>query len=306
MQLNLHRLWIFVQVVECGGFSAAAQKIYMSQPSVSNQVRQLEQSLHATLIDRSGSRIRPTAEGEVLLEYARRVFLLADEAVSAIAQVSGLEVGKVVVGGTTTVGTYLLPPLVATFREQHPGIDCDVFTGNAGEVVRALVAGDIGLAILAGKPAATALISERVLDDRLVVVAAPGHPMAGETVEPKALIHERFLVREQGSQTRDLQEDSFERWELTEVARTEIWGPETIKQSVAFRLGISLISEHAVQREVRDGRLAVINVDPALKPRPIVMAWRRDRLLSPAEKAFARVVRGLRGWPIDDAKSPEG
>lgn len=299
MQLNLHRLWIFVQVVECGGFSAAAQKIYMSQPSVSNQVRQLEQSLHTTLIDRSGSRIRPTAEGEVLLEYARRVFLLADEAVSAIGEVSGLVVGRVVVGGTTTVGTYLLPPLVASFRKQHPGIECDIFTGNAGEVTRALLGGDIGLAILAGRPASAQVLSEQVLDDRVVLVVPPDHPLAGQHVEPDALAKERFLVREQGSQTRQLQEDALERWELTGVNRTEIWGPETIKQSVSVGLGVSLISEHAVARELQDGRLAMVEVANAARPRPIVLAYRRDRLLSAAEKAFARVVRSLRGWPTD-------
>ena len=84
MQLNHHRVWIFLQVVECGGFSAAAQHLYLSQPSISNQVRQLERSLHVTLIDRSGARIRPTPEGEVLVDYARRMFALADEAVTAV------------------------------------------------------------------------------------------------------------------------------------------------------------------------------------------------------------------------------
>ncbi len=90
MQLNHHRLWIFLQVVECGGFSAAAQHLYLSQPSISNQVRQLERSLHVQLIDRSGARIRPTADGEVLVEYARRLFALADEAVAAVEAVHEL------------------------------------------------------------------------------------------------------------------------------------------------------------------------------------------------------------------------
>ncbi|WP_455352245.1 LysR family transcriptional regulator [Streptomyces sp. SYSU K217416] len=101
MTLDLHRLWIFMQVIEQQGFSAAAQKLYMSQPSVSNQVRRLEESLRITLIDRSSARIRPTAEGELLAEYASRVFLLADEAVSAVQQLSGLQTGRLVVGGST-------------------------------------------------------------------------------------------------------------------------------------------------------------------------------------------------------------
>jgi len=303
VQLNLHRLWIFMQVVECGGFSAAAQKLYMSQPSVSNQVRLLEQSLHALLIDRSGSRIRPTAQGEVLMEYAKRVFLLADEAVSAIAQVGALEAGRLVVGGSTTVGTYLLPPLAATFRTKFPGVECDIVVGNAGAISQSLLSGEVGLAVLAGRPAASQLVSERVLADRLVLVAAPDHAMAGTVVKPAELAGERFLMREQGSQTRDLQVDALQRWELADVKRTDVWGPETIKQSVAAGLGLSLISEHAVVYEREGGRLAVIEVDPPLKARPIVAAWRRDRLLSPAEQAFLAHLRDTQRWPAEP--SPE-
>lgn len=291
MQLNLHRLWIFMQVVEHGGFSAAAQKLFMSQPSVSNQVRQLEQSLQVTLIDRSGARIRPTAEGEVLLEYAKRVFLLADEAVGAIRQVSGLATGRLAVGGTMTVGTYLLPPLLAQFRQQHPAIDCDLVVGNAGEIVRGLLAGEIGLAVLAGKPTPSQLIVETIRTERLVLVAPPDHPLAGHAIHPADLADERFLLREPGSQTRDRQEEDLRSWGLTDVHRSEMWGPETAKQAVLAGLGIALISEHAVAQELSDHRLAILDVDPAPRTRPIVVSYRRDRLLTPAEQAFLRQLR---------------
>src|SRR6266508_597090 len=273
VQLNLHRLWIFMQVVECGGFSAAAQKLYMSQPSVSNQVRQLERSLHATLIDRSGARIRPTAEGDVLMEYARRVFLLADEAVSAIQQVSGLKTGRLVVGGTTTVGTYLLPQLLAGFRREHPGVECDIYVGNAVQVMKHLVDGEIGLAVFAGKPTATQLVMVPILSERLVLVTAPDHPLAGKTVAPAELAEERFLLRERGSSTRDEAEEALDQWDLVTVQRSEMWGPETLKQSVSAGLGVALISEHAVQHELRDG------------------------LLSPAERTFVEQLTKVKNWP---------
>lgn len=297
MQLNLHRLWIFMQVVECGGFSAAALKLYMSQPSVSNQVRQLEQSLKATLIDRSGARIRPTAEGEVLLEYAKRVFLLADEAVGAIRQVSGLQSGRLVVGGTTTVGTYLLPRLLAGFRRRFPGIECDIFVGNGQQVMKQLVDGEIGLGLFAGRPNASQLLIEPVLEERLVLIALPSHPLAGRTVRPEALLGERFLLRERGSGTRDLQEQALADWDLTSAARSEMWGPETLKQAVQAGLGVALISEHAVEQELEDGRLRTLEVEPPLSGRPVVVAHRRDRLLSPAERSFVQLVRGIGDWP---------
>lgn len=297
MELNLHRLWIFLQVLECGGFSAAAQKLYMSQPSVSGQVRQLEQSLHATLVDRSGSRVRPTAEGEVLADHARRIFLLAEEAVVAIRQVQGLAAGKIVVAGTSTVGTYLLPSLIARFVREHPGIEHAVLVGNGEQVQRWLLDGEVGLALLAGHPDAAQLVVEPLSSDRLVLIGPPEHPLAGRVTAPAELAGEHFLLREHGSATRRLQEAELERWGLTGVTTAELWGPETLKQSVGVGLGVSLISEHAVARDVAHGALSIIDVRPPPAARPVVVAHRRDRLLSPAEIAFLRQLRELPEWP---------
>ncbi|WP_455356593.1 LysR family transcriptional regulator [Streptomyces sp. SYSU K217416] len=312
MELNLHRLWIFMQVVEHHGFSAAAQKLYMSQPSVSNQVRRLEQSLRVTLIDRSGARTRPTAEGEVLAAYGKRVFLLADEAVAAVQQVSGLASGRLLVGGTTTVGTYLLPPLLARYQQEHPGIECDIFVGNNEAVVERLLGGGIGVAVVAGAPAAAQLVTEAVLDERLVLIAAPSHPLAeagssaeagsgaaagSRDVRPADLAGSRFLLREPGSQTRELQEQVLTEWGLTEVSRGDVWGPEAVKQCVAAGLGVALISEHAVVDDVRAGSLNVVPVSPRPRSRPISLVRRRDRLLSPAERAFIGLLRTIGRWP---------
>jgi len=303
MQLNLHRLWIFMQVVECGSFSAAAQKLYMSQPSVSNQVRQLEHSLQVTLIDRSGPKARPSAEGEVLVEYGQRVFLLADEAVAAIRQVSGVQVGRLAVGGTTTVGTYLLPPLLGRFRQRHPGIDCDLTVGNGEQISRALVEGAIGVGAFAGVPQAPQLDSAPILSERLSLVVEPGHPLVGRPLPASALADECFLMREKGSGTRRLQEAALVEWELEGVKRCEVGGPEAAKMAVAAGLGIALISEHAVAAELDRGELAALDVDPVLPGRPIVVAWRRDRLLAPAERAFVRLLKGVHDWPGDPASA---
>ncbi|WP_433236854.1 LysR substrate-binding domain-containing protein [Streptosporangium sp. CA-135522] len=297
MQLNLHRLWIFLQVLEYGGFSAAAQKLYMSQPSVSGQVQQLEKSLHATLVDRSGARVRATAEGEVLAEYARRIFLLADEAVTAIERVQGLATGRIAVAGTSTVGTYLLPTLLARFVHKYPGIEHSLQVGNGEQVQRWLLDGKVGLAVLAGRPPAPQLEVAAMFEDLLVLIAAPDHPLAGRPVDPAELAGERFLLREAGSATRQLQEAELARWGLGEVATGDIWGTETLKQAVGAGMGLSLISEHAVTRDVALGALALIDVRPAPPARPIVVAHRRDRLLSPAESAFLRLLEEQANWP---------
>jgi LysR family transcriptional regulator, low CO2-responsive transcriptional regulator len=134
-----------------------------------------------------------------------------------------------------------------------------------------------------------------VLSDRLLLVAAPDHGLAGTTVTPADLAGERFLLREPGSSTRDEAEEALQKWGLEPVEWSEIWGPETLKQSVAAGLGIALISEHAVRHEVRDCRLGVVEVDPALPARPIVVAHRRDRRLSPAESALVEQLKARAG-----------
>ncbi|GAB3488913.1 LysR family transcriptional regulator [Nocardiopsis coralliicola] len=298
MDLNLHRLEIFLRVIDHGSFSAAAAHLYMSQPSVSTQVKKLEASLRARLVDRSGARIRPTAEGEALAAYARRLLLLADEAVAAVEQIQGLRAGRLRIGGTTTVGTYLLPGLTAAFRTDFPEVDFDLFVGNSGQVEAALVAGEIGLAVVAGGPAAPQLVQEPLLSDRLLLCCAPGHPLAGAAdIGPESVRGERFLLREPGSSTRTEQVAALEEWGLEGAATAEIWGAETAKQAVAAGLGIALLSEHAVERDVRAGVLAVIGVRPPREGRPIVVCRRRDRVLSPAESVFLTRLRALRTWP---------
>jgi len=297
MELSSHRLWVFLQVVECGGFSAAANRLFMSQPSVSHHVRQLETALDAVLIDRSGGRARATAEGEVLAEYARRLILLGEEAVTAVRQVQGLGRGRLQLGGTTTVGSYLLPHLLGRFQQMHPDIECGLYVGNVEQLTTRLLSGEVGLGVFAGRPGASALHVEQVLVDFSVIVVAPDHPLANKHVAAQELHEQRFILREPGSGTRSLQSEVLTEWQLHDIASMEMWGTETVKQAVRAGLGISLLSEHTVRQEVRDGLLATVAVYPAAAGRPIVAAYRRERVLAPTERVFLEELRMLNDWP---------
>jgi DNA-binding transcriptional LysR family regulator len=300
VDINYYRLWVFKTVAEAGGFSAAAERLFMSQPSVSTHVRRLESSLHVRLFDRSGAHIRLTDEGEVLLEYTTRLFVLADEAIRAVHQVSELETGRLTVGGTTTVGTYLVPQLLASLHRTYPGLSYDIIVGNAAQISKELVAGNLGLALVVGNLDAPQLDCEVILKERLLLVAHPSHPLAGSRVDPADLAAERFLQRERGSSTRALQEAALLQWGLQDVQCTEVWGPETCKHAAAEGLGITLVSEQAVSREVQLGLLSVLDVEPMPPVRPVALAYRRDRLLSPAERAFAALARAVRDWPHEE------
>lgn len=294
--VNLHRLSILLAVVESGGFSAAAHKLEMSQPSVSSQVRRLEQSLDTRLIDRSGPHIRPTAEGEVMAEYARQVLRLTEETLEAVHKVGQAQAGRLRVGGTTTPGTYQLPWLLARFRERHPDVECDIVVGEHAAIVRQVLSGDLGLAVLSGRPEAPQLRVETLVEERLLLVASPRNALAarGGPVPAADLAGERFLLREAGSQSREIQEAALVDWGL-DLATVGMTGAETIKQAVAAGLGISLVAESAVKVEVRRARLAVIDVEPAPPTQPVVAAYRRNRSLTPAEQAFLKFVTSAEG-----------
>ncbi|WP_031465391.1 LysR family transcriptional regulator [Sciscionella sediminilitoris] len=282
MELNTHRLSIFLRVLEHGGFSAAAEKLYMSQPSVSNQVRALETTLRTQLVDRSGARIRPTEEGRVLADYARRILLLMDEAVTAVERVRGLQQGSLAIGGTTTIGTYLLPGLVARFHAVAPDIACDIRVGNEHQVVKWLLDGEIGLGVFAGEPAAEQLSTRRIGTDEMVLIGAPG--------DTQSLAEQRFLLRERGSSTRERQEAAMRALGIDPASASELWGSETLKRGVRAGLGVAVVSAHTVADELREGTLCTIPADPPLPARPVTMARRTDRLLSPAERAFTELL----------------
>lgn len=191
----------------------------------------------------------------------------------------------------------MLPPLLARFLRDHPAIEHALQVGNGEQVQRWLLDGEVGLAVLAGRPDAPQLVVQPMFTDRLVLIAPPDHHLVGRSVEPAELTGERFLLRERGSATRLLQETELARWGLEGVASADMWGPETLKQAVGAALGVSLISEHAVARDTAHGTLAVLDVHPAPSARPVVVAYRRDRILAPAEDAFLALLRELADWP---------
>src|SRR5579884_2162586 len=128
--MNLHHLSIFKTVCEEGGISRGAKRLLISQPAVSKQLQQLERAIGTQLIDRAPGGLRLTQAGELLLEYARRIFSVENEAERALSQLRGLRRGRLAVGASMTIGVYLLPELLAAFRRKHPSIELHCEIGN--------------------------------------------------------------------------------------------------------------------------------------------------------------------------------
>jgi DNA-binding transcriptional LysR family regulator len=297
MAMSLNRLAILVQVVDSGGFSAAARVLYMSQPAVSSQIRALESSLGVQLLERLPGGARPTPAGEAVVAKARTVFALLDEITQSAAEYQGLRAGRLVVAGTTTVGTYLVPRLVAEFSRQVPGVSCQIRVGNEETVESWLADGEAGLGLAVGTPLDEHLVAEPVLDEEMVLVAAPGSSVTGRPLAPAELADQRFLLREAGSATRRLQEQALTAWGLAEVDRWDLWGPDTLKEAARHGLGITLLSDHATRYELAHGMLARVEIDVPAPSRTISLVHRADRRMTPPERAFVALVRTVREWP---------
>ncbi|WNG85435.1 LysR family transcriptional regulator [Mycobacterium sp. ITM-2016-00317] len=296
--LSLTQLEVLIVVAESGGFSGAAKRLFMSQPSVSNHVRNLENSLGIQLVQRTSQGARTTTAGEVVIEHARKVFELLSSLEHHVAGLQGLQAGRLVVAGTTTLGTYLLPRLVAEFTEQAPRVECQLRVGNEDAVENWLVRGEVALGLCAELPSEEQLVATPMFEEAMVLVAAPDAPLCGVQLKAEDLAGQRFLMREMGSATRRQQEAALRLWGLGSVEQWDLWGPDTLKEAVHAGLGVALLSEHATAREREFGLLAALSVEPAPPSRTAYLVRRADRVLTPPEEAFVALVRKLASWPV--------
>lgn len=296
--VNLTQLEVLIAVVESGGFSGAAKKLYMSQPSVSNHIRNLENSLGVQLVQRTTQGARSTPAGEVVVEHARRIFATVGSLERAVAGYQGPTAGRLVVAGTTTLGTYLLPRLVADFSQRAPQVRCQIRVGNEDAVEAWVMRGEVALGLGVDTPREERLTAEPLFEEGLVLVAAAGSPLAGRTLRPADLAGRRFLMREMGSATRRQQEAALRSWGLDAADTWDLWGPDTLKEAVHAGLGLAVLSEHMTARERAAGTLAELTVDPPPPSRTVSLVRRTDRTLTPPEEAFAAQLRAIGSWPV--------
>ncbi|HEX9532502.1 MAG TPA: LysR substrate-binding domain-containing protein [bacterium] len=176
--MNLHQLRIFVTVAKRGSFSRAAEELHISQPSASIQVADLERALGVDLFEQVGRQIHLTEAGRVLEDYARRILALTEEARTAVSETAGLRRGHLAVGASPTPGTYLLPRIIAGFQERYPQVSISLHIAASTEVGERLMRHELDLGVVGGKMHTPGLQTEPFLDDEIVLVAAPTHPLA--------------------------------------------------------------------------------------------------------------------------------
>jgi DNA-binding transcriptional LysR family regulator len=290
--MNLHLLRLFTEVARLGGFSRAAAALRISQPAVSKGVREFEAQLGVRLLERGPGGVRLTEAGSRLAGRAAALFAVERAAEEDLAALRGLDVGRLQIGASTTIATYLLPAPLAAFAVAHPGIELQVTSANTAAIAALLLRRELDIALVEGPVALAGVQAAPWRQDAMILIAAPGHPAAraGRPVAARDLAGERFVVREAGSGTAEAAAAAMTRLGLSAVARLEIGSTEAIKQVVAAGLGLAFVSTAAAADQIALGRLAAVPVAGFSFSRTLAVLSLPDRLPSPAARAFAALL----------------
>lgn len=291
MALNLNALRVFAAVVERGGFSRAAESLRVSQPAVSKAVRELERQVGVELLDRRQRTPRPTEAGALLAERARELFAAERTAEEELRAVRGLARGTLRIAASTTVATYLLPALLATFRRRHPGIALFVASTNTRQVTRLLVHRRVEVALVEGPVSHPRIDVVPWREDELIIVAPASHPLARRRAVPARLLaRESFIVREPGSGTRAVAHAALRAANIQTRTALVLGSTEAIKQAVAAGLGLAIVSRDTCADQLASGKLAEVRVAGLVIRRPLTRLILRGTKPTAAAAAFESLL----------------
>jgi DNA-binding transcriptional LysR family regulator len=289
--MNLNHLAVFHAVAEAGGVTAGAERLQISQPAASKQIRELEAALGVTLFDRAGRGVRLTEPGRVLAGYARRLFALESEAEQAVGELRAVERGTLLVGASTIIGSYLIPVVLSAFHRRYPGVRVHVEVGNTEAVHRALLEHRLDVGLTEGLVPGGGLDSGVFALDELVGIAAPGHPILGRRwVRAKEFAGLPFVLREPESGTRAVIELALGKLGLRAAEVMSVGSTEAIKRVVATGVGVAIVSRLAILSEEEAGTLAVVRLSDLEIPRPLHRVRPQGQTDGPALQAFDEVL----------------
>lgn len=286
MHLTLRQLKVFESVARHLNYTRAAEELFLTQPAVSMQVKQLEEHLGVALFEQLGKRIHLTEAGREVHTYTRTITQQLDELEAVLNRIKGLSGGKLRVSVASTAN-YFIPTLLGTFSRRYPDVTVSLDVTNRETLLRQLAENSVDMVIMGQPPSELDVEAKIFMDNPLVIVAPPDHPLAhAKKIPLKRLQEEVFLVREPGSGTRIAMERFFAERDMHLKTGMEVGSNEAIKQSVQAGLGLGLLSRATIEQELTLKRLVTLDVAEF----PIMRHWyvvhRRGKRLSAAAEAF--------------------
>ena len=290
MHLTLRQIEIFNAVAKLGNYTQAAKELHLSQPAVSMQIRQLEESIGLPLFEQLGKKMHLTDAGRHMYSYGRSMAELLEEADAVFETIRGGEGGLLSLSVATTA-SHFATRLLAAFSKQNKGITISLDVTNRETLRYQLEHNERDLVIMGQPPEGLEVEAEAFMENPLVMIAPADHPLVGKQAIPLAHFDsERFVVREQGSGTRSAIRRFFERHGVTFHTGIEMTSNEAIKQAVEAGLGLGIVSIHTLELELETGRLKLLDVEGFPIRRHWYILQRKGKRLSPAASAFKAFV----------------
>jgi len=290
MHLTLRQIEVFNAVARHQNFTRAAEALHLSQPAVSMQVRQLEDSIGLPLFEQVGKQIHLTDAGEQMYSYGRNITGLLDEAEGVFEAIKGVERGNLTISVATTA-SHFATRLLAEFSKLHSGITISLDVTNRQALRRQLDNNEPDLVIMGQPPRGVDVEATAFMENPLVMIAPPGHALTARQQIPLShFADESFVVRELGSGTRGATQRFFDEHGVPFITGIEMTSNEAIKQAVEAGLGLGIVSIHTLELELETGRLEILDVEDF----PIIRHWyvlkRKGKRLSPSAQAFKAFV----------------
>ncbi len=289
--MDLWQLNVFCKVIELKSFSKAGSAVYLSQPTVSSHIKDLEEGVGCKLIDRMPKEALPTKAGALLYGYAKKLLALRDEAETALAQFQGMIKGRLTIGGSTIPGVYILPRMVGMFTRNYPDVKISLVLGDTGSIIDKIISGDLELGVVGALSEEDGGVHQELLfEDEMRLVIPPSHQWSSkEQVTLDDLQKEPFIIRESGSGTLKSIQQSFEQKgssirKLNVAA--EMGSTEAVLQAIKAEAGVSILSMLAVSDDVRADRLRTLKIRGVDLTQRFYVTRLKKRTPSPLCKCF--------------------
>lgn len=291
MHMNLHHLAIFNAIAETGSLSAAAQRLYISQPALSREIKDFETRLGVTLFERLPRGMRMTHAGEVLREYAVRLFEISRTAQAAMREIADARMGHLSIGASNTNGTYVLPQRLATFRRANPDVRITMFVGNTEQISQGVADMRFTLGFIEGPLHVSGLVAEEFQKDDLVPVVAEDHELLKKKqISAADLDAQPLLMREPGSGTRELITEALDANGIRQGSVMEFGNTEALKQAAMHGGGIAWLPRISIAKELDEGALKALPVKGLVIQRSLSVIRRANAHLNPTSEAFLKAL----------------
>ena len=295
MNISFKQLTILESIIKNQSYTAASKALFMTQPAISMQVKKLEEQVGLPLFEREGKHVVPTQAGEELLFYAQNIRQQLEEAAEVMEELKGLKRGKLHLTMASTAN-YFAPQLIAAFKHKFPQADITLDVTNRSGLVEAVENNHTDMAIMGKPPTGHHLKGIPFIDNPLVVIAAPTHPLVHkQPIILADLADEPFIVRESASGTRIATERFFDQHGLDLIAGMEMNRSEAIKQAVMAELGLGIVSLHTIEMELALKRLVVLEVEDF----PIMRQW---HIVYREGKRFAAIPDAFKTFVLEQAE----